>query len=134
MCATLAAHNVKLAQHEFKDPHLLTDDQILDIYKQIPMLVDWANAVGEHMTETAKNGKTWQGYKLVEKKKTQRRWSDEQAAINILSERSRIMVIGFDCAKTAVLKIKHRKNIAILVLCSFILSPCETVWSDPTVC
>lgn len=66
MCATLAAKNVKLAQHEFKDPHLLTDDQIAQVFGQIPMLVDWANAVGDHMLNEALKGKSWKGYKIVE--------------------------------------------------------------------
>lgn len=77
MCATLAAKNVALAKHEFKDPQLLTEKQLIDVYKQIPMLVDWANAVGEHLLKEAISGKKVEGYKLVEGQ-SRRRWTNEE--------------------------------------------------------
>jgi len=77
MCATLAAVNVKLAQHDFKDPHYLTPQQLIDVYKQIPMLVDWANAVGDHLLQEALQGKKVQGFKVVEGR-SNRRWVDEE--------------------------------------------------------
>ena len=83
MCATLASVNVKLAQHEFKDPHYLTDQQIVDVFKQIPMLVDWANAVGDHLLQQALQGKKVQGYKVVEGR-SNRRWVDEEQVETIL--------------------------------------------------
>jgi len=76
-CATLASVNTKLAKHDFKDPHLLTDDQLLEVYKKIPLLVDWARAVSKHLLDEAKNGKQWKGYKIVEGK-SNRKWSDEE--------------------------------------------------------
>jgi hypothetical protein len=76
MCATLAAKNVKLARHDFKDPHFLTDEQLLNVYKQIPMLVDWAGSVAVHLLDEAKKGKKWPGLKLVEGK-SNRKFSDE---------------------------------------------------------
>jgi len=83
MCATLASVNVKLAQHEFKDPHYLTDQQIVDVFKQIPMLVDWANAVGDYLLQQALQGKKVQGYKVVEGR-SNRRWVDETTVSNSL--------------------------------------------------
>jgi hypothetical protein len=85
MCATLAAENVKLARHAFKDPHLLTDAQIVEVFKQIPMLTDWANAVGEHMLKEAIAGKQWKGYKVVEGG-SKRKWIDEAKAIEKLKQ------------------------------------------------
>ena len=85
MCATLAAVNVKLAQHDFKDPHLLTESQVLGVYKQIPMLVDWANAVGKHLLDEAVKGKKWQGLKLVEGR-SNRKWTDEKKVQEALIE------------------------------------------------
>lgn len=83
MCATLAAKNVKLAQHEFKDPHLLTDQQLVDVYKQQPMLVDWVNAVAKYLLDEALKGKQWPGYKVVEGR-SNRRWLDEDKVIEAL--------------------------------------------------
>ena len=76
MCTTLAARNTALAKHEFKDPELLTEKQLIDIYKQIPMLVDWANAVGDHLLKEAMSGKKIEGYKLVEGQ-SRRKWTNE---------------------------------------------------------
>lgn len=83
MCATLAAKNVALARHEFKDPHLLTEKQLLKVYKQQPMLVDWANAVAEYLLAEALKGKQWPGYKIVEGR-SQRKWMDKNKVIEIL--------------------------------------------------
>jgi len=65
MCATLAAKNVKLAQHDFKDPHLLTESHVIEVYKQQPMLVDWVNSVAKYLLDEAVKGKKWPGLKLV---------------------------------------------------------------------
>ena len=84
MCATLAAKNISLARHEFKDPHLLTDKQLIEVFSQIPMLQDWANAVGDYLLAEALKGKQWPGYKVVEGR-SQRKWIDEtQVATTLL--------------------------------------------------
>lgn len=83
MCATLAAKNIALARHEFKDPHLLTEKQLLEVYKQQPMLVDWVNAVAEYLLAEALKGKQWPGYKVVEGR-SQRKWMDEDKVIETL--------------------------------------------------
>lgn len=77
MCATLAKRNTDLAKLDFEEPHLLTDKQILGVYSQIPMLVDWAKAVETHMLKEALNGKKWEGLKVVEGK-SNRKWADEE--------------------------------------------------------
>lgn len=77
MCNTLAQRNIALAKHEFKDPQLLTEKQLIDVYKQIPMLVDWANSVGEFLFNKALAGEKVEGYKLVEAP-SRRRWTNEK--------------------------------------------------------
>lgn len=89
MCATLAARNIKLAAHEFKDPHLLTEKQLLEVYKQQPMLVDWVNSVSKYLLDEALKGKNWPGYKLVEGR-SNRKWSDEEKVRETLLDQ------GFD--------------------------------------
>ena len=87
MCATLAAKNMKLAQYDFKDPHLLTKSQLIQVFKQQPMLVDWVNAVSEHILEEALKGVHWPGYKLVEGR-SMRKWMDEtKVAETLLSNK-----------------------------------------------
>lgn len=85
MCATLASRNIALAKHEFKDPHLLTEKQVLDVYKQIPMLVDWAESVSNFLLKQAMAGRKIEGYKLVEGRSL-RKWADEEAVKKILAE------------------------------------------------
>ena len=77
MCNTLAQRNVALAKHDFKDPQLLTDKQLIEVYKQIPMLVDWANAVGDYLLKKAISGERVEGYKLVEGQ-SRRKWTNEE--------------------------------------------------------
>lgn len=77
MCNTLAQRNIALAKHEFKEPQLLTEKQLIDVYKQIPMLVDWANSVGEFLLNKALAGEKVEGYKLVEAS-SRRRWTSEE--------------------------------------------------------
>lgn len=83
MCKTLANKNIDLAKHDFADPHLLTDEELIAIYLQIPMLVDWASSVGAHILDTALKGKQWPGYKIVEGK-SNRKWLDEKKIQQIL--------------------------------------------------
>lgn len=85
MCATLAAKNIKLAQHDFRDPHKLTPKQVLDVYKQMPMLVDWVNAVQKYLLKEAIKGKKWPGYKVVEGR-SNRKWLDEEKVAKILEK------------------------------------------------
>lgn len=83
MCKALAAQNMDLAKHDFADPHTLTDAELIEVYDQIPMLVDWASAVGAYILETALKGKQWPGYKIVEGK-SNRKWLDEEKILEVL--------------------------------------------------
>lgn len=85
-CATLAAESTRLARMEFKDPHLLTDEQLMQVYHQKDRLVDWANAVDEYVLKQAIEGKTWEGLKLVAGK-SNRKWSNEEAVKSLLTEK-----------------------------------------------
>lgn len=85
MCPELAAKNLELAKFEFADPEILTDSQILDIYAQQPMLVDWVKAVSDYILNTAIKGKKWPGHKVVSGK-SNRKWKDETTVISILRE------------------------------------------------
>jgi hypothetical protein len=85
MCDTLAEENIKLAQHDFKDAHLLTEKQILAVYKQIPMLTDWAKSVEKYVLDEAVKGKSWPGYKVVEGRSI-RKWTDEDKIKELLKE------------------------------------------------
>lgn len=83
-CRALAEHNLSLAKHEFKSPHLLSDDEIADILHGIDGLTNWAGKVETYaLAEAVNNGKKWPGWKLVEGR-SNRKYADEQAAADTL--------------------------------------------------
>jgi len=84
-CATIAAEMVKIARHEFKDPHLLTDENLMDVYGKIDRLTDWAGAVKRHLLTEAMRGKQWPGLKVV-RGTSQRKWSDKDEVMSILKK------------------------------------------------
>ena len=85
-CKALTDQNLAIAKHEFADPKLLTDDQVLEVFNQIPELTSWANAVGDFILGEALEGKVWEGYKLVEGR-SNRKWSDDKAVFEFLKTR-----------------------------------------------
>lgn len=108
MCKALANQNTQLAKHDFADPNLLSDEELIAIYDQIPMLVDWANAVGEHILATALKGKQWPGHKVVEGK-SNRKWLDEEKVKNNLFD------IGYTETEYLNIKLKGIGDIEKLV-------------------
>lgn len=85
MCRATAEHNLELAKHEFRDPHRLSDEELIDIYSRIDLLVDWANSIGKYMLDEAVSGKDWPGFKVVEGR-SNRKWADELKVIAKLEE------------------------------------------------
>lgn len=84
LCAKMAETNLDLAKDEFKEPQLLSDDRLVEVFTQLPMLKDWAESVAEYLLKQAIAGKEVPGYKVVEGR-TQRKWADEAQVREILS-------------------------------------------------
>lgn len=85
-CRARAESNLKLAQHEFKLPPLLTDAEIEDILLKLDDLTKWAKELLAYAQESAiEHGKEWYGFKLVAGR-SNRKYTDEaavaQAAMN----------------------------------------------------
>lgn len=80
----MADHNLDLAKHEFKEPELLTTEELAQIFEQAPMLQDWVNAVSEHLLSKAISGEKVPGYKVVEGR-SMRKWTDENAVQEVLT-------------------------------------------------
>lgn len=84
-CKTLAQENLKIAQYDYKAPQLLSDDEVADIIKRTPMLVEWANSISSYALQKALNeDKHWPGFKVVEGI-SRRKWSDEEKVAAILA-------------------------------------------------
>ncbi len=88
-CRARAEANLKLAQHDFKLPPLLTDTEIEVILGKVDELVSWASDIKEYALQQALSGKEWTGFKLVEGRNN-RRYSNEAAVIDAVEK------AGFD--------------------------------------
>lgn len=79
-CRERARVNMELARYEFRQPPLLTDEEVEEILGQIDSLIDWASDIKDYALQAAISGKQWSGYKLVEGR-ANRRYTDENAVV-----------------------------------------------------
>ena len=80
-CKTLSNEQLDIAKHDFCDPNILTDEEISDILKKAPRLVEWANSVRDYAErEAIDNNKVWPGFKLV-RANTKRKWDEDEEKV-----------------------------------------------------
>lgn len=86
-CRKLYDQQLEIAKHEFAKPALLADDEIADIVRRTPKLIEWANSIKEYAEKKAiEENKNWPGLKLVEGV-SRRKWVDEEQASNAIFAR-----------------------------------------------
>ena len=67
-----------------KQPDLLSDDEVAEVLKRAPQLVEWANCVAEYAKQKAiEEDYSWPGYKLVEST-SRRKWKDENEVVDTI--------------------------------------------------
>ena len=88
-CRAFADLNLELAKYEFKQPPVLSDEEIADVLNRAEMFQQWLKAVEDHALAEALNGKKWPGYKLVEGRSV-RALANEEAVVKALA------TAGFD--------------------------------------
>lgn len=79
-CRKRAEANMELAKYEFRQPPLLTDEEVEDILGKLDGLTSWANDIRDYALRAAISGKKWTGFKLVEGR-SNRKYTDENAVI-----------------------------------------------------
>jgi len=85
-CKVLADEQLQLTKYEFSRPDLLTDDEIADILKRVPMLQTWATSIFDYALAMAEDAdKEWPGFKLVNKR-SRRVLTNEEAAIQHIQQ------------------------------------------------
>ena len=85
-CRARAEANLKLAHYEFRDPPLLSPEEVADILSRVDELVNWAGHVKDHALDKAlKEGVRWPGYKLVEGRSVRKYRDDQQVAAALLA-------------------------------------------------
>lgn len=67
-CTALANYGLEVAKKDFIQPYLLSDDDLMEVYKKQEVISIWVKAVAEHVFNEALSGKQWTGLKLVEGK------------------------------------------------------------------
>ena len=86
-CRKLYEQQLEIAKHEFAAPELLTDEEIADIVRRTPKLIEWANSIAEYaQTKALNENKEWPGLKLVEGI-SRRKWLDEDKAMDAIFAR-----------------------------------------------
>ena len=76
ICRERAEANLELARHDFKEPALLTDEEIGEVLRQADELQKWAADISSYALEQALAGKQYDGWKLVEGRSI-RKYADE---------------------------------------------------------
>ena len=79
-CRERARANMELARYEFRQPPLLTDEEVEEILGKLDSLMDWTSDIKDYALQAAISGKHWSGYKLVEGR-ANRRYTDENAVV-----------------------------------------------------
>jgi hypothetical protein len=78
-CRARADQFLELAKMEFREPSLLTDDEIPEVLKAAEDLSKWVKDVYEYAQEKAiTQGKKWAGFELVESNTKRKFISDEE--------------------------------------------------------
>ena len=77
-CRKRAEANLALAQHDFKLPPTLSDEEISIILNQLDDLTSWAADIKEYALTAALSGTHFDGWKLVEGR-ANRRYTNEEA-------------------------------------------------------
>ncbi len=84
-CRARADTHLVLAKHDFKQPALLTDDEIAEVLSLAERLSLWAGDVYAYATDLAINaGKEWDGFKVVEGR-SNRKYTDEEAVVEAVT-------------------------------------------------
>lgn len=90
-CKAAADHALDIAKLEFQDDGftdtpdltLLTDAEILSVYRGQDFVKGWLKSVEDHVLDEALKGKEWKGLKVVESK-TRRKWEHPDDAADKL--------------------------------------------------
>ncbi len=85
ICRARAEANMKIACYDFKQPPLLTDEDIVEVLDAADEYLKWISDVrGYALDQAVNNGKKWPGYKLVEGR-SYRRYVDQAKVAEALT-------------------------------------------------
>jgi hypothetical protein len=82
-CRARAEQNMELARFDFKQPPLLSDQEVEIILNKVDDLVSWASDIKDYALQSAVSGKQWNGWKLVEGR-ANRKYISEQVVAEVV--------------------------------------------------
>ena len=84
-CRARSDYFMQLAARDFKQPDLLTDEEIIDILPVAESMNNWVQDLIAYATQQAVDGKLWPGYKLVAGRSA-RKYTSEAEIIKAATE------------------------------------------------
>ena len=84
-CRKRSEYHMRLAERDFKQPDLLSDEEIADILPVAESLNSWVQDLMAYATQEAVDGKHWPGYKLVAGR-TARKYTSEAEVIKAATD------------------------------------------------
>ena len=84
-CRKRSEYHMRLAERDFKQPNLLSEEEIADILPMAESLNSWVQDLMAYATQEAVDGKHWPGYKLVAGR-TVRKYTSEAEVIKAATE------------------------------------------------
>ena len=84
-CRARSDYFMQLAARDFKQPDLLTDEEIIDILPVAESMNNWVQDLIAYATQQAVDGKLWPGYKLVAGRSV-RKYTSEAEIIKAATE------------------------------------------------
>ena len=84
-CRKRSEYHMRLAERDFRQPDLLSDEEIADILPVAESLNSWVQDLLAYATQEAVGGKRWPGYKLVAGRSI-RRYTSEAEVIKAATE------------------------------------------------
>lgn len=84
-CRARAEANLELARYEFKQPPLLTDEDVEQILSKVDELTSWADDIRAYALQRAICGKVWSGLKLVEGRSNRRYTNESLVASTVMA-------------------------------------------------
>lgn len=76
VCRKRAEYNLSIAKDDFRNPPLLSDEEIGEVLRRADELQHWVKDVGDYALEQALAGKQYDGWKLVEGRSV-RKYADD---------------------------------------------------------
>lgn len=86
-CTALYKEALEMADNDFDDPRIMTDEQVSDILSRSDLVTDFLDAVKAYALEQALTGKSWPNFKLVEGRSV-RKFNADEATIAAALEKN----------------------------------------------